>query len=436
MSIFIAIILSISYLFLISVWILKGRFFKVKCFSPQIFLSCFYLKLSIAAIFYFIYTYHYPTDIGKNDSKTFYMESCKLYNIAMIAPLDYIRLCHNIKPQSSEVKQEILKFQYWRKFYDSASPNDTRQVLIYFSFLQFLACYSEVIMFILVNILSFLSLFALFKSFLILNIKPIGAFIGCFCIPSVLFWSSGLLKEVWLLFFMGFCFYFLLSYLHSKRKLFLICFFFFAYLLLTVKIYIGLILLPILLIYSIKEKIPSLKLIYLYAIGGIGAVVLFQFLKLYNPEYDFISLLTTKRNDFINMLQTDGHQIILLRPADGSLTQFILEIPNSLYIVLCKPLLWDIKDFGTLSAGLENLAFIILIFFAFYFFKKPKQISINTILMIWTFIIILWIIIGYTTPNMGALNRYKSPTLPFLFVVIFSYIDEYPLKNYKNLLKL
>src|SRR5574344_1747582 len=191
MSITISVILAAIYLFLISTWILKGRFFKVDGFPVKLFFGAFYLQMGIAFVFYLLYTYHYPTEIGQNDTKTFYLESGKLYNIAMIAPIDYVRLCHQIEPHSPEIKQEILKFQYWRKFYDSSAPNDTRQVLIYYSWLQVLACYSEGLMLLLANFLSFLGLFALFKVFLSLHIKPWAAFIACFCIPSVLFWTSG-----------------------------------------------------------------------------------------------------------------------------------------------------------------------------------------------------------------------------------------------------
>ena len=399
-----SILVTVFWLALFLIWIWKGSFFKVQGFKKSLFLAAFGVKLIFAVAYYIIYNYNPVYNNEYSDSRNFYIAGKQLKEMVL--------------KQSDWNLDQIL---YWDLPYSSVAPNDTRQVVIYYSVLQLFTFNSKMAAGLLSNILAFLGLFALFKAFLTLKLKPIPAFVGCFCIPSTLFWTSGFLKEVWLIFFMGFTICHFVLYLEQNRLKNLAGFIIFALFLLTVKIYIGMILIPLLAVFLITEKFKIKPCI------SYGTAVFICFLGLFftgylNPEYHIIQILTQKRNNFIRMVEVQEHYHILLHPLTGSFGEFLKQIPVIFYNLLFKPFIFNIGKIFDLFAGLENFCFVLGIIGGLYSFKTHQNLK-SIQWLFWIFILSIFIIIGYTTPNIGALMRYKSPMLPFLTVLIASYWD-------------
>jgi len=74
-------------------------------------------------------------------------------------------------------------------------------------------------------------------------------------------------------------------------------------------------------------------------------------------------------------------------------------------------------------AAIEN-AMLLLLLALFLFFFKFESTHINLLLFCLTFVLILYLLIGYTTPVMGAIVRYKAPALPFLYVMLLLIFDK------------
>ena len=75
---------------------------------------------------------------------------------------------------------------------------------------------------------------------------------------------------------------------------------------------------------------------------------------------------------------------------------------------------------------LFNSSSSLLILSVFTFIKQKTLLSIELKNMLWfciTFTLLLFIIIGTTTPVSGALVRYKVPALPFLAIAILTFLD-------------
>lgn len=70
----------------------------------------------------------------------------------------------------------------------------------------------------------------------------------------------------------------------------------------------------------------------------------------------------------------------------------------------------------------ENLLLILCLLLAFFF--RKKQIPLAVALFCVSFIIILFALIGLTTPVLGALVRYRIPGIPFLILLIGLLVDE------------
>ncbi len=98
-------------------------------------------------------------------------------------------------------------------------------------------------------------------------------------------------------------------------------------------------------------------------------------------------------------------------------TSFFKAIPFAIYITTAKPFFVDIRNAMDIFSSIENLIIILsLIGFIFYGvknkFKDPWYVYFIGI----TFTVL--ILIGITSPNLGAIERYRSLVIPFLMVTV------------------
>jgi hypothetical protein len=98
-------------------------------------------------------------------------------------------------------------------------------------------------------------------------------------------------------------------------------------------------------------------------------------------------------------------------------------VPMGIVNSLTRPWPNEIKNFLFIPAVIENL--LLLIFIVLVLIQKKKSIiySTNFIVFCLLFTLILFAIIGISTPILGALVRYKIPAMPFLTVAILSFIQ-------------
>ena len=104
-----------------------------------------------------------------------------------------------------------------------------------------------------------------------------------------------------------------------------------------------------------------------------------------------------------------------VRPLGTTLVSFIASFPEVLYITLMKPLFFDARNTMDAMASFENaLVLIALILFVFLVMRHK---SYNEVYVLWISIALgVLIIIGITSPNIGAIERYKSLVMPFLII--------------------
>lgn len=407
----------------------KAPFFRNTGLQSWQVLCAFYIKLLVAAAFYVVFTC-YPAYKNQSDSQAFYRSAAQFAAIAHENFGDYVRASFHIPIKTPEIREKLPKIDYWNRPYDNSMPNDSRQTLILYSWVYLVSFGSLPVMLIIANFLAFCGLFALFKAFLLWlplrsatatpaverNRNVLAACIACFAIPSTLFWSSGLLKEVWLLLFMGFTIYSATRFFTTKNIRFAIFFLLWGIALLHIKIYIALCLLPLLGMYAIRTQWRKPGAIVFY--GGACAVFIFCALCAHwFLNFNIIEILVQQRNTFIRMLEAHNHATVILQMFDES-SNFVAQIFVGLGNVLLRPNVFNMQNVFVFFAGLENTIIVALIVYSILVWAK-KRVAPNdyTIVMI-VFVLAACVIIGFTTPNMGALMRYKSPLLPFVVVLL------------------
>jgi hypothetical protein len=118
-----------------------------------------------------------------------------------------------------------------------------------------------------------------------------------------------------------------------------------------------------------------------------------------------------------------ANSAIQLNKLEPTFSSFLSNAPLALTNVLFRPYVWEMKSIMMLMAGLENILIVLIIVLCIIFIKPLKEIGWTPVLFCLSFVIIQFIVIGETTPIIGAIARYKTPALPFLLIAFLLMLD-------------
>lgn len=129
----------------------------------------------------------------------------------------------------------------------------------------------------------------------------------------------------------------------------------------------------------------------------------------------------TDLNVFITLIPSNSR--INIPDLQPNLISVIKNAPVAVFNCLFRPFIWESKNILSLIAAAENLIFIAAILFGILFFKMPNKENSNAWFFFISFSIVLFVLIGLTTPVIGAMVRYKIPALPFFLLFVFLTYD-------------
>jgi len=234
-----------------------------------------------------------------------------------------------------------------------------------------------------------------------------------FLIPSVLFWGSGVHKEGLLLFTLGLLLYGcvrLAENLAVKNILFTITG---AVLTYFIRDYVLFMLLPGMLAFFLTSRnyirIRFLPLIYVLIIAA-GILM---------PVFDgmnFAEAIAWKQQDF-KTLEAGGTQISVknFHPTAISLLN---NLPQALRNSLLGPFMISAGNPLYLIIMFENALLFLAAFLFPWITGRPRLQPFALMCLLFSFSLL--ILIGYIVPNVGAIVRYRSIALPFLFIFLYS----------------
>ncbi|MFM7667839.1 MAG: hypothetical protein ACKO7D_06585 [Bacteroidota bacterium] len=423
--------LLIGFLFAIfSLWFIgKTPYFRRSGFSIQSLQFAFVLKVLVGFLLFLLYSFHY-TVRAEADTFRYFDDSAILYESLGNRPLDFFQMMTGIGIESDYFDAHYFsKMNNWYRSYENGLINDNRLVIRINAFLRIFSFGSYHFHSVILNLFAFIGALELAKLFLYISNSKWKSFVAAFLIPSFVFWSSGVLKETLLVGFFGICIYraFLIWNQKFTRKslfLFIVSLFF----LFIIKVYVLLAFLPVLLWWSLKKFIPDWRF-SLFFTGAIFIGVLFLVPHLFqhvNP----LHILVQKQHDFINLAEAfNAKSKIDLPYLQESYFSILEAAPIGFVNTLLRPFPSDINSILVVLPFLENLLLIILAIMAVLVGQRSNQIQFEFNLAVLLFICGLFIIIGVSTPIIGAIVRYKIPGLPFLFVGILLYFNEKKLPN-------
>ncbi len=253
------------------------------------------------------------------------------------------------------------------------------------------------------------------------------AMVALLFFPSVVFWTSGLIKETLAMAGLYFiCGVFIRFWFRKKISVAeILATVLSAYLLWKLKYYFAGIFFAILgatILYQLFSVIVKTEwrgvrgyLVWLAILFALIAGV-----SLLHPNFRHDRLLQVMVNNY-NAFQEFSRPgtTIIFEDIEPSLRSLLRHSPEALFAGLFRPLFFDAGNFFGWYISCENL--VLLMLFALSLKHIPKIFSSNVSILlcaIVVYVILLAIFITLSTPNLGTLARYRVGYLPFFVFLI------------------
>jgi hypothetical protein len=407
------------------------------------FLMGFSAKMFFALVFTFIYLFYYQG----GDGVAYFWSSRAMSNLLLLNP----------KPALSIIFFDNRTWENWQCFNAETTFPMGRyyfQMGDSFGVVRFTSLFMLPAFNLWLPCLLLLNLFlyrGVWKFFLLVcKFYPGNMKWNAICIlfiPSVLFWSSGIMKDsftfassLWLVTNLYYCFIERNKFLNNFLMLLLN-----SYIILTLKPYIFVAIIPAALVwvsflYIKKINNNVLKLMAAPGLLAFGIIAGLLILRIFSSSLGTYGNTDTMLKQ-AQVVQQDlvrgeayGQNFYDIGKFDASIGSVLKKAPIALVVGLYMPFLWQARNPVTLISGLENFA--LLIFSLFIIFrigiKAVYKVILKEPLIIFSLIfsLIFAFSVGLATANFGALVRYKILATPFFLVALVN--TYYLIRKAKN----
>jgi hypothetical protein len=418
--------LATAYACLLLLLMRRLRFFSAAPGLPWAWLAgLFVLKILAGTALWWIYTHLY-TDRHTADIFKYFDDSAVLFSALPDKPGDYLRMITGLGTDTDHYRDTyFMRMNNWFRQYESGVYNDAHTV-IRFNALVRLISFGEFHVHTVVSaFLSLTGLVGIYRAFVgFLPGLERALMAAVFLLPSVLLWASGVLKESLLFLGLGLVLYQVFRLFDRRYSpTGILALLAALYLLLHLKFYVLLSLLPALLLYGWTRGRPAWGLLWKAVVLYGGGLLLVVNLHHLLPGADVLGLIALKQKDFIGLAVNTGSGSFVMPPLlTGSLPSFLENAPYAVYITLFGPMVHFSGPLGLISA-VENALLVGLVALMLVYTKPWRQVDRPLVVSLLAYMVVLALVIGWTTPVMGAIVRYRTPLLPFLPIIALLLFD-------------
>jgi uncharacterized membrane protein YqaE (UPF0057 family) len=281
---------------------------------------------------------------------------------------------------------------------------------------------------ILLSIFSFSGIWQLVKTLSVQyperKIQAIAAFL---IFPSVVFWSSGIMKETVVIGCLGWS----LSFLFDTKSITWVKWMVILASTLVIaglKYYNFAVIVPVLTAYFLTKK---LTILYLPKKETASVVLFFCTLSVFAFIASFLHpnlrpdnfLQALIKNHDIMLQNSEYHNAIHYTNLKPDWLSILQNVPLALISGLFRPFVWECRTLLQAITGIENLVILCCMAWTSYRLVKREIIISDFLLVVavCTFIILSATLLALSSPNLGTLARYKVIYLPFLLYFILPY---------------
>ncbi len=253
--------------------------------------------------------------------------------------------------------------------------------------------------------------------------------------PSVVFWGSGIMKDTFT--FTGLCWF-----IHALDGIFFnkrnvrwawLTLLFASYVLITMKPYVFMMIVPAGLLWVLYFRVKRLKNVFmrlfLLPMGAITVSVLAFFI-LSRLEGSLGKYSLGNALDTIMVTQADmkrseqyGSNYFDLGDIEPTWGSVLSKFPQAVFAGLYRPSLFEVNNVVMLLTALENTFLLLLTLYIMVrsriFFLITLLLKNSMLQMFLMFSVSYAFMIAITTPNFGAMVRFKIPLLPMFLSGLF-----------------
>ncbi len=409
--------LTFGYIFLAIYLIGRWKIFRVPGISVKVFYGLFIIKVAAAFALYIIYTQFY-TDRAYADIFRYYDDSAVIYQTLTEKPYDYFRMLTGIDGKAPELLNYYDSMRNW--YNTDLIFNDSRTMIRLNAFLRLFTLGTY---FPHAIVMCFLAMVGLTGIFRVMNNAVKGrAFllmIIVYLLPSILLWTSGMIKEAFLVFALGTLLYQVSMLMNesalSWKRLFYVLLA--VMILITVKAYVFFLMLPLIMSWMISKFVPGkagwiwvpVYIIYFIALAAMAPAL---------TGNTVPRLISDKQAEFYFVA---GHEqaksVVEVERIPPDWTGLLTAAPGAFFRTLLLPMPGHAHNILMWFSAAENIFILLLSFFLLFTMKMEflKNLSVFVICCL-LFGVSVFILSGWVTPIIGALVRYKVPGLPFLLL--------------------
>ncbi len=411
-------IITACWVILFLACIYRFRFFAIEGINKKYTYAAFIFKFLLGFANYYLWL----NVIGHGDSLRYFQDSKLVYNTLFQQPADYFQL---LIGHSKEYVPEHLKYitEHLNIEWHVEEYNMVRLLAI-LNIFSFGSAWGNIVI---LSFISFTTLIALFKTiqqrFIRKQQSVNSLFILFFFIPTIVFWSAGLLKDTPVLILL--CILFIqLVRLEEKlsiKRVVIICF---ALILIwLIRDYLIYLLLPnILILLTLRMfKLSGLKFYLLTTL-----IVLLALFAMSLMNIDLTSQLKREQSYFLLAPPDPDYQF---QELDGTMPDVIRHFPYAFNNVLFRPNLLHSSDPYRIYQSIELFIIWLFIIWCLTRFRKRATDS-NTQLFFLFFCLEALFVYGLIVTDADSLSRYRSVMLFFLLILAF--INTKPFTLYKN----
>jgi hypothetical protein len=460
------------------IWYINRKYLSE--FKSYVLPVLFLVKFFVALFFLYVYTYYYGGGDLTADAGRFFEESKVLNNVFYKSPVDYFKFLFGIDNGPEFINKHLASTSHWNGG-SQALPNDSRNVIRVNSLLLFISNGQVVIHFLLFSLASFLGGVDLYQFIKKRSKLPKGLLIILMTLtPSVAFWSSSIIKEP--LMILGLCLFLRAAFdeISTKRKFWR--FLFGGLLLIGFKPYVSICLLVALLFYWIFSRITKSQVLNLILYGVIGFGTLFftglldkGIYLISKQQEDFINV----RDGGLYLIEDDEHYLYIyysnrshfkiegnkatlqkpvgafhmridnnfdrkpirlknigktyrigvymnkagsgipITPIKESGITMIKIVPEILFNTFIRPVPGKNSSWLQFAAFIENIFLVVGLLLAVIIYPRKLYLKDQrTLFTLLIFSTMIYLIVGWTTPVVGAIVRYVIPGLLGLVLII------------------
>jgi hypothetical protein len=385
-------------------------------------------KVTGGIAFTLIYLFYY----GGGDTIVYYKTAIAYCNLILQSPFEglAITLSNNSIENFSFFTPET-GYPVRHIFNDSATLMVSK-IAIPFLLLSFK---SYLIGSLLISFISYLSIWQLFKLFRHLTNNKQISILSTLFVPSILFWGSGISKDT--ITFAATCYFVYGAYwiiIRRKFKLMIVILSAISlWLIITIKPYIFLVLFPGTLVWIFFNSIQSIKnkfirtatvpiiLVSSIIISGFTLNSISSVLGEYSTDNIMRKAIIAQEDLKQDYYGGNSFDIGKIEPTTAGV---ISKFPIATFYGFFGPTLVDVNNVVMLFSALENTVLLFLSISIFLLRNPVKTLQRLSGEPFLTFCLLFSVLfafgIGLSSPNFGALVRFKIPLLPFFLIMLLS----------------